>query len=606
MGDDTLQPIVVENESSVTVYGVGLWVDDARPPLNQTDVEQPDSEKQPKNPVVNLDGAPEPWVVDYWEDPSNRLANNDIAPQIPAPARTALPSLTQQDTMSTQSDNVGYRIPIRQQEKDGLHHESSGSDLDQEGVKSDISRPVLVPAFSSSLHGATTTASPDDAADCISESESEHSTWLFKPSSTANSPSTEASPPPSTESTSPRESIMSWNDEFERRMSPPVHIEADFSGSSPVFNSSPMPGSSPIPNSSSMPSPVDSTTQTTFTSITAPPTESDEPSPEADTSSTRQTGSDGGQTSVSRQKKRPHPEATSSHADDDAPVDKNQVKRKKTDERPDKALACPFYKKDPMRHGRCHGYLLSRISYVKQHLFRHHLQPFYCPLCNAEFGTNANLRDDHIRDQACEKRPSSERPDGMTPMQEQKLRSTRAKQKQTEEEQWYEIFELLFPGTERPSSPYLINSLSKDMSSFREFVENQGRTIVQDSLIDSLPSVEEGRIRSLVNDAIRRIFPTWWDWKSPAERVSNTEFTIVTINKTEDSKESQNNNGAGNEMGEPADKALEVHGGKGNIETTSNGTQTSPASDKSVRRVSSMSMETPSNTTSCLPNLSTS
>ncbi|KAH7134109.1 hypothetical protein EDB81DRAFT_90948 [Dactylonectria macrodidyma] len=598
MGDDTLQPIVVENESSVTVYGVGLWADVAQPSLAQTDAEQNDAEPQPKNPV-DL----EPWVVNYLEGRSNRRANNDVAPQIPVPPRTALPSLTQQDTMSTQSGSVGYRIPIRQQEHDGLRHESSGSDLDQESVNSDITRPVLVPAISTNPHDATATIPPNDIADCLSESESEHSTGLYKPCSMANSPETEASTPPSIESTSPPESTMGWND-YDHPMSPTAQIEDDFSSSGPISNSSPMPGSSPMHSSSSIPSPVDPTRLVTCTYTTAPPTESDESRTEAETSTTRQTGSDGDQTSISRQKKRPHQEATSSHADDDgAPVDKNQVKRKKTDERPeDKGLACPFYKKDPERHDRCHGYILSRISYVKQHLFRHHLQPFYCPVCMAEFGTNANLRDDHIRDQSCQKRPSTERPDGMTPMQEQKLRSTRAKQKQTEEEQWYEIFELLFPGTERPSSPYLINSLSKDMNSFREFVENQGRTIVQDSLIDSLPSVEEGTIRSLVNDAIRSIFPRWWDWKSPSERIS----TDVTINKTEGSKQSLNNNGTGHQAVERADNALEDRNGKRSNGTTSNGTQTSPASDKSARRASNMSMETPSNTTSCLPNLSTS
>ncbi|KAF7539252.1 hypothetical protein G7Z17_g12458 [Cylindrodendrum hubeiense] len=623
MGGGIYQPQIVDDDSSV--HGVGSWADIPRPPLSQTDVEQADPEPQPKSPVENQDGVLDSWVRSYSENysHSNRLVNNDIPPRIPVPTRTALPSLTQQDTMSTRSVNAGYGFPIRQENGrlDSNSSDSSDSVLDQGTTDSEVETAAMPdPSW---MHGVTTT-STDYTTEYLSESVSENSTERSKSTSAASSPSTDASPPPSTEALSSSteaspspESVTGWND-YDPYISSPLHIGDGFSASSTA--------SSPVIPTDQVRLP----NQVIVTMASSP--ESSRSSPEPEVSSSRQTEGDKGQASTKGQKKRPLDEVTGNSHNNEDQVDTNQAKRKKNEDRQLTPLACPFYKKDPIVHKRCHGYLLTRISYVKQHLFRHHLQPLHCPVCMDVFD-NDESRDGHIRAQSCKKRPAEEQPDGMTSTQEKQLRAKRANQKQSEEEQWYEIFNLLFPDTERPSSPYMINSLSEDMSSFREFVERQGGKIVQKGLIDKLPSgmMDDDAVRSVAYAAVQDIFSLWW--KQSFENYPQRRVNSNAANKATGTKnESQNKNGTEIHSGERSRKAAngpadvgsngisgsrttsnrnggseeaKSNGGTGSSETANNGTQTSTAFGERARRMSTLSMEASSNATDLLSHVST-
>lgn len=597
MGGSTVQPKIVDDDPSV--HGVGSWVNITGPPSTDTDVDHSDSEPKPKSPVENIEGVLQ-WVICYSENHShpNRRANNDAPLQIPIPAMASLPSLTQQDTMSTQSGNVGCEVTIRQE--NGTVDGASELVVNRESAQSEV-ETRLTPDFALDFApSAVSTSSPDFRAESFFESGPESSTELSR-SSAASSPSTPWSIP-SIEISPPPEDFLDGNgDGHDHNILLQIHDDDDFSVS--------------------MPSPVIST-------MTASPPPSRRPSIEPDVSASRQREGDGGQTSNNGPIKRSLHQANSGHGNEDQ-VDTNQAKRKKTEDRPDQVLACPFYKKDPIQHKRCHGYVLTRIAYVKQHLFRHHVQPLHCPVCMIRFGDDES-RDEHIRAQSCQKRPAEEQPDGMTPKQEKQLRAKRANQKQSEEEQWYEIFKLLFPDTERPSSPYLLNSLSKDMSSFREFVEIQGGRIVQDRLIDNLPSgvLEESAVRQLAYAAVQSIFPLWWNQSLGnyhQERV-NSE-----VAKEAESKESRNKNGTeihreeknhehadgrndseSNGLGcnrnasnwNGGNRESGSNGSAGNNMTTSNGTQTSPPREKGAPVMSSLSKEAPPNTTSRLSHIS--
>ncbi|GAW21817.1 hypothetical protein ANO14919_113420 [Xylariales sp. No.14919] len=115
-------------------------------------------------------------------------------------------------------------------------------------------------------------------------------------------------------------------------------------------------------------------------------------------------------------------------------------------------LACPFLLKSHQNHWQCAKYRLKRINDVKQHLRRHHLRPPYCPTCNSTF-KNEEERDRHVRKRECEARTPVE-PDGISE-DHQKILKRRKNSKDSLEEQWYFIWETVFPNTTRPYSVYL-------------------------------------------------------------------------------------------------------------------------------------------------------
>jgi hypothetical protein len=190
---------------------------------------------------------------------------------------------------------------------------------------------------------------------------------------------------------------------------------------------------------------------------------------------------------------------------EERPRGKNQIKRQKGEESTKSPLACPYYKKDPIRYRRCYSHVLTRISYVKQHLFRSHKQPIHCFVCMAAFENDSDLRE-HTRDQSCERKPYVT-PDGMTRDQEETLRKSRADQKKPEKEQWYDIFKTLFPGVELPLSPYVDNDISEDASNLHEFIEARGSEIIEQRLQERLGNNDN--IREDIQVALREMWDLW-------------------------------------------------------------------------------------------------
>ncbi|KAK9416538.1 hypothetical protein SUNI508_09644 [Seiridium unicorne] len=113
-------------------------------------------------------------------------------------------------------------------------------------------------------------------------------------------------------------------------------------------------------------------------------------------------------------------------------------------------LACPFAKKDPITYEHCHNYELKEIKHVKQHLKRCHLI-VVCARCMEGF-SNQDIFDQHIRAGGCEI-SNREPPEGMTIKQHEILKP-RTNHKLSLEEQWFFIWDTLFPGRERPPTPY--------------------------------------------------------------------------------------------------------------------------------------------------------
>ncbi|KAI0897857.1 hypothetical protein F4806DRAFT_507635 [Annulohypoxylon nitens] len=121
-----------------------------------------------------------------------------------------------------------------------------------------------------------------------------------------------------------------------------------------------------------------------------------------------------------------------------------------------KSWACPWYKKDSLKYHTCSKYKLQRIKDVKQHTWRKHMKPdYYCPVCYIVFSTS-DERDGHVQKKSCDSQPKPEF-DGITDELRKELNQP-ANRGKNEREQWYIMWDTIFPGVTRPQSPYIGNA----------------------------------------------------------------------------------------------------------------------------------------------------
>jgi hypothetical protein len=87
---------------------------------------------------------------------------------------------------------------------------------------------------------------------------------------------------------------------------------------------------------------------------------------------------------------------------------------------------------------------------LRQHLKRRHEVPINCPKCSQIFQSELQ-RDEHIYLDTCQKMPRKSW-EGVTEFQKRQLAKRSPKQVNTKE-RWYIIWDILFPGVGRPSTP---------------------------------------------------------------------------------------------------------------------------------------------------------
>lgn len=126
-------------------------------------------------------------------------------------------------------------------------------------------------------------------------------------------------------------------------------------------------------------------------------------------------------------------------------------------------FACHYYLRDRIHHCDCLNKRLARLADVRQHLLdRKHKQVVHCPVCGSKFEGPTTLakqrRDTHVQAATCERSPFPFNYPGITEDEEQRIRQIardgRTNQ-YTEVERWYKIWDVLFPGQQRPESPFL-------------------------------------------------------------------------------------------------------------------------------------------------------
>lgn len=132
-------------------------------------------------------------------------------------------------------------------------------------------------------------------------------------------------------------------------------------------------------------------------------------------------------------------------------------------------FACPLYKQYPLQHRRCFALSLRRPKDVKQHIYRSHTQPeFYCAMCSDVFDT-ATEREAHWRERLCDRLESSVLLEfqGITEDQKRML-NEKSPRDLGVEDQWFQIYAILFPVSEPPRSPYVGNLLEEIVPLLRQ------------------------------------------------------------------------------------------------------------------------------------------
>jgi hypothetical protein len=93
---------------------------------------------------------------------------------------------------------------------------------------------------------------------------------------------------------------------------------------------------------------------------------------------------------------------------------------------------------------------------------------------------NEEDRDVHTRARSCEEHPVAHW-EGVSEAQRRQLQK-KVPAKMSEQEQWFTIWDIIFPGFPRPQSPYIDSELSEELSAFRDFATGQGPGVLLDHL----------------------------------------------------------------------------------------------------------------------------
>ncbi|KAH8757910.1 hypothetical protein F5883DRAFT_683071 [Diaporthe sp. PMI_573] len=170
---------------------------------------------------------------------------------------------------------------------------------------------------------------------------------------------------------------------------------------------------------------------------------------------------------------------------------------------PNQLLACPFSKLDGNRYHACRKFELRRVKDVKQHISRKHFRPeFYCPRCGHTFPDRVR-QDEHIRVASCDMQPAPLF-EGITDEQRELLKRTVNRGASTRQ-QWFDVWDILFPDKDRPSSIYLGNFMEETLG----YIRNR----CQDGNLEARLSTLRNRHGEAVDtELVKDVVTVVWDW----------------------------------------------------------------------------------------------
>lgn len=215
---------------------------------------------------------------------------------------------------------------------------------------------------------------------------------------------------------------------------------------------------------------------------------------------------------------------------------KSPRRQKPTDAR---LLACPFCKSDPDRHRQCSNFAGSKLSYVKQHIYRTHEKP-YCTVCMSLFDS-PDERDAHLRQQSCQRSDFVLQTGYIDTRQHAELHRRAPAALDTLESQWYHVFDIVCPGQPRPASPYndfVITpgpiqhsppqtdvSLPSEVSEARDFLTSDAgiEIVLRHVQGDQTLRRNEYGLRESITRGLGEAFSTWATRYSPENRSSSQD-----------------------------------------------------------------------------------
>jgi hypothetical protein len=195
-----------------------------------------------------------------------------------------------------------------------------------------------------------------------------------------------------------------------------------------------------------------------------------------------------------------------------------------------RVLACPYWKRHPYKYRRCCKLTLKRIRDVKQHLHRSHNPKFYCERCFVTFKDHES-HDNHVVSNTCV-RESHTQLEGISHSQRESL-SRKSNPKFTEENQWFAMWDIVFPRIERPVSAYVDPDLSSDICLFHEVCQTYGPDILLDTFRsnqwESMSAEDQGvSMRRILAEGLNRILDSHSSLSNPStESQSSTLSTGI-------------------------------------------------------------------------------
>lgn len=192
--------------------------------------------------------------------------------------------------------------------------------------------------------------------------------------------------------------------------------------------------------------------------------------------------------------------------------------------------ACHYCKHDPSRYSdrntqekwyrSCSSGYWPDISRLKQHLYRVHWRGKYCGQCHVVFKTDEELNE-HRQWLDCEPKqcPSPEKFDMDVHAEIKKKRP-----QQSADQVWYTLWDILFPGTPRPNTPYADRSnenhprspsslaTEPQRQALEQLFENRLSQADQAWMTPEMRAFVQDQLRESMADLIRRTQPS----QSPA------------------------------------------------------------------------------------------
>ncbi|KAK1957421.1 hypothetical protein LY78DRAFT_554997, partial [Colletotrichum sublineola] len=175
-------------------------------------------------------------------------------------------------------------------------------------------------------------------------------------------------------------------------------------------------------------------------------------------------------------------------------------------------LACPFGKMSPSKHSGCSRYQLKRIRDVKQHLKRKHTPDDYCRRCLRIFRDEESLTQ-HVSKPdgfGCQPAPQGKTLEGLSQRQSRDL-SRKSNPEFTDEQQWFAIWDIVFPGKPRPESAYLDSAVAMRICQFREHCAQHGEQLLAENL-RAAGLLDEDRVTADQGQLLRRIIAESLDY----------------------------------------------------------------------------------------------